>query len=53
VSIVNPNLSISVTGTINGHSVKFLVDTGSAITILRKDWHNWERCRRPEQQLVP
>ena len=27
------------------------MDTGSAITMLRKD--TWERCKRPEQQLVP
>ena len=29
----------------------FLVDTGSALTILRKDI--WERCKGPEQQLEP
>ena len=29
----------------------FLVDTGSALTILRKD--TWERCKEPQQQLVP
>ena len=30
---------------------QFLVDTGSAITILCKSI--WERCKRTEQQLVP
>ena len=31
--------------------VMFLVDTGSALTILRRD--TWERCKKPDQQLVP
>ena len=31
--------------------VLFLVDTGSALTILRRD--TWEKCKKPEQQLVP
>ena len=31
--------------------VLFLVDTGSALTILRRD--TWEKCKKPGQQLVP
>ena len=27
------------------------MDTGSALTILRRD--TWERCKEPQQQLVP
>ena len=51
MSIVNPNFSFSVTATINDQAVVFLVDTGSAVIILCKD--TWERCKKPEQQLVP
>lgn len=51
MSIINPNISFSVTATINDQAVVFLVDTGSAVTILRKD--TWERCKTPEQQLMP
>ena len=51
ISIVNPSVSFSLTATINGNIVVFLVDTGSALTILRKD--TWERCKQPEQQLAP
>ena len=29
----------------------FLVNTGSALTILRRDI--WEKCKAPEQRLVP
>ena len=31
--------------------VLFLVDTGSALTILRRD--TWEKCKKPGQQLIP
>jgi len=51
ISIVNPNFSFSVSGTMNDQPVMFLVDTGSALTILRRD--TWERCKKPDQQLVP
>ena len=37
--------------TINDTVVMFLVDTGSALTILRRDI--WEKCKEPQQQLVP
>ena len=37
--------------TINDTVVVFLVDTGSALTILRRDI--WEKCKEPQQQLVP
>ena len=50
-SIVNPSVFLSLAATINGNTVVFLVDTGSALTILRKDI--WERCKGPEQQLEP
>ena len=40
-----------MTATINDHVILFLVDTGSALTILRRDI--WEKCRAPQQQLVP
>ena len=45
ISIVNPSVSLSLTATINGNAVVFLVDTGSALTILQKDI--WERCKGP------
>ena len=51
MSIVNLNFSFSVTATINDQAVVFMVDAGSAVTILRRD--TWERCKKPEQQLVP
>ena len=51
MSIVNPAFSFSVTATINDHVIMFLVNTGSALTILRRDI--WEKCKAPEQQLVP
>ena len=51
MSIVNPKFSFSVTATINDKVVVFLVDTGSALTILRSD--TWEKCKEPQQQLVP
>ena len=50
-SIVNPSVFLSLAATINGNTVVFLVDTGSALTILQKDI--WERCKGPEQQLEP
>ena len=37
--------------TINDTVVVFLVDTGSALTILHRDI--WEKCKEPQQQLVP
>ena len=40
-----------MTATINDKVVVFLVDTGSALTILRRD--TWEKCKEPQQQLVP
>ena len=40
-----------MTATINDQAVVFLVDTSLAVTILHKD--TWERCKKPEQQLVP
>ena len=51
MSIVNPKFSFSVTATINDKVVVFLVDTGSALTILHRD--TWEKCKEPQQQLVP
>ena len=37
ISIVNPNFSFSVSGTMNVQPVMFLVDIGSALTILHRD----------------
>ena len=51
VSIINPSMSFSVTATINGSAVVFLVDSGSALTILRKD--TWEKCKESGQNLRP
>ena len=51
MSIVNPRFSFSVRATIDDTVVVFLVDTGSALTILRRDI--WEKCKEPQQQLVP
>ncbi|XP_065900680.1 uncharacterized protein [Dysidea avara] len=50
VSIVNPSMSFSVTVTINGSAV-VLVDSGSALTILRK--YTWEKCKESGQNLRP
>ena len=50
VSIVNPSMSFSVTATINGSAV-VLVDSGSALTILRK--YTWEKCKESGQNLRP
>ena len=35
-SIVNPSVFLSLAATVNGNTVVFLVDTGSALTILRR-----------------
>ena len=51
LSIVNPRFLFSVAATINDTVVVFLVDTGSALTILHRDI--WEKCKEPQQQLVP
>jgi len=51
ISLVNPDSSFSVVATINHASVTFLLDTGSALTILRKDI--WDQCRRPDESAQP
>ena len=48
--IVNPSVSLSLGATINGNTVIFVVDTGSALTILRKD--TWERTRAVSDTMV-
>ena len=37
--------------TINNVPVTFLLDTGSALTILRKSI--WDRCKQPDDKLEP
>ena len=37
ISIVNPSTSFSVEAEVNGTSLVFMLDTGSAVTILQKD----------------
>ena len=51
ISIVNPSTSFSVMAKVNDSPVVFLLDTGSALTILRRNV--WERCRLSTQQLQP
>ena len=51
ISIVNPSSSFSVAATINGVSVTFLLDTGSALSILNKII--WDKCKQPGDQLEP
>ena len=51
MSIVDPSTSFSVVAKVNDTSIVFLLDTGSALTILRKDV--WERCKLPTQQEQP
>ena len=44
--------TLMVTGSVEGECVKMLVDTGSAVTILRED--TWKRARESHQlQLLP
>ena len=42
---------VSVVAKVNDTSIVFLLDTGSALTILRKDV--WEWCKLPTQQEQP
>ena len=51
ISIVNPNSSFTVTATINNVSVTFLLDTGSALTILNKNV--WDKYKQPGDHLEP
>ena len=51
ISIVNPSSSFSVAATINNVPVTFLLETGSALTILRKSI--WDRCKQPDDKLEP
>ena len=51
ISIVNPSSSYSVAATINGVSVTFLLDTGSALTILNKNI--WDKCKQSDDHLEP
>ena len=51
ISIVNPSSSFSVEATINNVPVTFLLDTGSALTILNKNV--WDKCKQSEDQLEP
>ena len=51
ISIVNPSSSFSVEATINNVPVTFLLDTGSALTILNKSV--WDKCKQSEDQLEP
>ena len=51
ISIVNPSSSFSVAATIINVPVTFLLDTGSALTILRKSI--WDRCKQPDDKLEP
>ena len=51
ISIVNPSSSFSVAATINNVPVTFLLDTGSALTILRRSI--WDRCKQPDDKLEP
>ena len=51
ISIVNPSSSFTVTATIKNVSVTFLLDTGSALTILNKNV--WDKCKHPGDHLEP
>ena len=51
ISIVNPSTSFLVMARVNDSPVVFLLDTESALTILRRNV--WERCRLSTQQLQP
>ena len=51
ISLVNPGSSFSVVATINKVTVTFLLDTGSALTILQKDV--WDQCKHPNDSLTP
>ena len=46
ISIVNPNFSFSVVATVSQVTVTFFLDTGSALTIVRKD--AWDQCKHPD-----
>ena len=51
ILIVNPDSSFTVIATINNVSVTFLLDTGSALTILNKNV--WDKCKQPGDHLEP
>jgi len=48
---LGPSICFSVTATVNGSAVVFLIDSRSALTTLRKD--TWERCKGAQQKLKP
>jgi len=49
VAILLCNTTLSITATINGSAVVFLVDLGSALSRLCKDM--WEKCTELEHSL--
>ena len=51
ISIANPDSSFTATATINNVSVTFLLDTGSALTILNKNVG--DKCKQPGDHLEP
>ena len=51
ISIVNSSSSFSVAAIINNVPVTFLLDTESALTILRKSI--WDGCKQPDDKLEP
>ena len=51
ISIVKLSSFFSVVTTINNVPVTFLLGTGSALTILRKNI--WDRCKQPDDKLEP
>ena len=48
---VNPVSAYSVSGQINGHEIYLVVDTGAAVTLMRKSL--WDRVKPQESRLLP
>ena len=53
ISLVTPTGGFQVEGLVNGSAIPFLVDTGAAVTLMRKDAWDRVNTRKQETNLEP